>query len=47
MTECYLCKKVNVKNYQPEYCCTGFECSCGGRPIEPPICEKCEKENAE
>lgn len=36
-----------VENYEPEYCCDGRECGCFGRPIEPPLCEKCWDEITE
>ena len=28
-------------DYTPEYCCEGRECGCMGKPIEPPLCDKC------
>lgn len=27
--------------YVPQYCCSGFECGCGGLPIDPPVCDEC------
>ena len=42
-TKCLKCGK-EVKDYEPEYCCDGTECGCMGKPIEPPLCEKCWKE---
>lgn len=38
--ECINCG-APVDNYEPEYCCDGRECGCFGRPIEPPVCDKC------
>lgn len=29
---------VEVKDYNPQICCSSFDCGCGGRPLEPPIC---------
>lgn len=26
---------------EPEYCCSGRECGCGGMPSNPPYCETC------
>lgn len=32
-------------DYEPEYCCKYVSiespCGCMGKPIEPPLCEKC------
>ncbi len=39
--KCIVCS-TSVTNYTPQYCCDGFMCACEGRPIEPPICERCE-----
>lgn len=37
MDKCIVCDK-QVFDYKPEMCCSGFECGCLGRPIEPPLC---------
>lgn len=32
-----------VSDYEPEFCCNGFECGCYGRPINPCVCSsECE-----
>lgn len=38
-----LCCDNYIDYYEPKYCCDGFQCGCLGLPIEPPLCEKCEK----
>ena len=39
---CLICGQP-VPDYEPEFCCSGFECGCGGGPIEPCCCSKeCE-----
>lgn len=41
--ECIICGK-EVPDYEPEYCCNGDDCCCGGLPVEPPLCsEECAK----
>lgn len=35
--KCEVCKK-EVPDYEPEYCCGGFECGCYGLPMMPCIC---------
>lgn len=39
---------IAVPDFEPEYCCSGFECCCGGMPMEPCFCsDKCyEKHEA-
>lgn len=37
--KCVICGTY-VKDYEPEYCCSGRECGCMGLPIEPCICDK-------
>lgn len=34
---CIVCNKP-VKGYGPTFCCSGQECACMGRPIEPAVC---------
>ena len=34
---CLICGKP-IPDYEPKFCCSGFECTCGGRPIEPCVC---------
>ncbi len=46
--KCEICSnKVEVEdNYEPEYCCRGGihdSCGCGGYPINPVFCDKCEE----
>lgn len=31
------------KDYEPEGCCSGRECGCMGREINPVFCDKCEE----
>jgi len=41
----YKCLKCDTPiDYKPEYCCDGRECGCMGKPLEIPLCEKCEEE---
>lgn len=28
------------KEIEVEMCCSGRECGCMGKPVEPPVCEK-------
>lgn len=28
---------------KPNYCCSGGDCGCQGLPIDPPLCEKCDR----
>jgi len=40
---CLICGKP-VPDYEPDYCCSGFECACNGMPIEPCCCsQECER----
>lgn len=34
---CEICAKP-VPDYKPQYCCSGHECGCYGRPLYPCIC---------
>ena len=35
---CEICSK----EIEVQMCCSGHECSCMGKPVEPPVCsEKC------
>lgn len=36
-TPCEICGKP-VPDYEPEYCCSGWQCGCMGVPIEPCVC---------
>jgi hypothetical protein len=36
---CLICGKP-VPDYEPQYCCSGHECGCMGKPIEPCVCSK-------
>jgi hypothetical protein len=33
---CMICNEE--LGYEPQMCCSGFMCGCGGRPIDPSIC---------
>ncbi len=40
---CLLCEKP-IPDYEPEYCCNGFECNCHGVAMNPPVCSSvCDK----
>lgn len=40
MNTCIICGKE--LNYEPQRCCSGRDCGCGGGPIDPPVCsEEC------
>lgn len=40
---CLICGKP-VEDYEPEMCCSGFECGCMGVPTNPCLCSKeCSK----
>ena len=41
ITKCLCCDNF-VEDYEPDFCCSGFECGCQGLPIWPPLCEECE-----
>lgn len=35
-------KEIEIPdNYEPEYCCEGYECGCYGYPINPMFCDEC------
>ena len=34
---CIICNKP-VPDYEPKFCCSGHECGCLGKPIEPCLC---------
>lgn len=38
MVNCALCGQVMF--WRPARCCDGFECGCGGMPIDPPVCSR-------
>ena len=39
--ECLICNK-SVPDYEPKFCCNGYQCGCMGQPIEPCVCsEEC------
>ena len=43
MFNCLVCGKP-VKDYKPDYCCSGNRCACKGLPLNPCVCsEKCEE----
>lgn len=33
---CVQCDKP--LNYEPQMCCSGYECGCMGLPVDPPVC---------
>jgi len=37
MYNCLICYKP-VPEYEPKFCCSGFECGCMGKPTEPCVC---------
>ena len=37
---CIYCNKP-VEDYEPRFCCSGFECGCQGQPIDPPAHNHC------
>jgi hypothetical protein len=41
MAKCWECKTADIP--EPEYCCSGYECGCCGKPIDPPFCDECFK----
>ncbi|MDF2563749.1 MAG: hypothetical protein K0Q53_144 [Massilibacillus sp.] len=42
--KCVACGcEIKVEDdYEPEYCCSGKDCGCMGRPINPEFCNECE-----
>ena len=34
---CLICQRP-VPDYNPDYCCSGFDCACQGQPAQPCIC---------
>lgn len=35
-------KEIEVfDDYEPQYCCSGFQCGCEGLPINPEFCSDC------
>ena len=40
---CLICSKP-LPDYEPTFCCSGFECGCQGMPTEPWCCSvECER----
>jgi hypothetical protein len=41
---CITCgKEIEVEDdYEPQYCCSGRDCTCMGQPINPVFCDECE-----
>ena len=40
---CLICGKP-VPDYEPKYCCNGFECGCMGMPVDPCTCSlRCDQ----
>jgi len=36
---CLICQK-SLFDYEPEFCCSGQDCGCLGKPTNPPVCSK-------
>jgi len=32
-----------VDDYEPKYCCNDRDCGCGGYPVNPVFCDKCDE----
>ena len=39
IAKCIVCKKEF--NWEPEACCDGQFCNCGGGSLEPQVCDDC------
>jgi hypothetical protein len=35
--DCIICGKP-VPDFIPKYCCSNFDCGCGGQPLSPCVC---------
>lgn len=46
-SQCQGCgKTIGIPaDYEPEYCCNGYECGCMGLPINPMLCDECEEKH--
>lgn len=44
---CDFCgEKIKVPDdYEPKYCCSGYECGCYGLPINEMLCDSCLKKH--
>jgi hypothetical protein len=36
--DCMMCHKPLADDYDPQMCCSGYDCGCRGQPTNPPIC---------
>jgi len=36
ITKCIICQ--TPFEFDPVYCCSGEDCGCQGKPIDPPVC---------
>lgn len=41
MPQCYEIIEV-PDDYEPEFCCSGYQCGCHGYSINPLFCDACE-----
>ena len=43
MTDTDKCQRcgAEVEDYEPEFCCGGRDCACGGHAVEPCLCDNC------
>lgn len=39
MEKCWNCNINEIP--EPQYCCSGYQCGCMGKPIDPPLCDEC------
>lgn len=40
--KCLICEKP-CPDYEPEFCCNGYDCDCRGQPLHPCVCSsRCE-----
>lgn len=37
---CEICNMQLMPDYDPQYCCTGYDCGCQGRPNNPAVCSE-------
>lgn len=43
LLQCEQCKN-KFKGEEPEYCCSGMDCGCQGKPTDPVVCNRrCRK----
>ncbi len=47
LIKCAICKATDIvvdDNWEPEYCCDGDRCCCGGMLTNLVLCDKCQSE---